>query len=101
MAGVSPTRGCTRLVLLFFVLLCFAGLQTATAIDLHPHQHAGPHQHCCGICHAGHLPALQAAAACPLAPPTALESRGAAPEAASLGDSLADFHLSRAPPALV
>ena len=101
MAGLYPTRRLCRVVLLLFVLVCFAGIETATAVDLHPHEHAGPHRHCCAVCHAGHLPALQTAAGCPVTPPTKLEWRGAAPDTLPGGDGLADFHPSRAPPALV
>jgi hypothetical protein len=89
------------MLLLLFVLACFAGLQTATAVDLHSHEHAGPHQHCCSVCHAGHLPALQTAGGCPLAPPTALEWRGCGADTLIAAYDLADFHPSRAPPSLV
>jgi hypothetical protein len=62
-----------RIALLVLLLGSFVGLQTASAISIHPHEHAGAHSHCCVACHAGHLPATQATSAIRIALPTCTE----------------------------
>jgi hypothetical protein len=60
-------RGCLAL----FLLVCFAGLQTASVA--HWDDDAGcSHDHCCPVCHAGHLPVLVVAIGVVLAPPAVL-----------------------------
>src|SRR5437868_3639544 len=64
-----------RIGLLFLLLGSFVGLQTASSVSIHPHEHAGPHSHCCVACHAGHLPATQAISGIRLVLPTCTEWR--------------------------
>jgi hypothetical protein len=94
MGRVSPVR--TALVLL--LLVCFAGLQTASAITAHSHDH-GNGRHCCVICHAGHVPTLGATVAPDPAPPSVTEWRSWREEVIVPGDPSPALNRSRAPPA--
>jgi hypothetical protein len=84
--------------MVLLLLACFAGLQTASAITVHSHDH-GDTGHCCVICHAGHLPALEGDVAPDAAPAAVAEWRVWREEAARAGDPAPVLNSSRAPPA--
>jgi hypothetical protein len=87
-----------RTALVLLLLACFAGLQTASAITVHSHDHANG-DHCCAVCHAAHLPALQAPIALNAAPITLSEWRCWREQAVRAGDRSPALDLSRGPPA--
>jgi len=93
---VSARRVRTALVLV--LLACFAGLQTAAAVTMHSHDHGGG-DHCCAICHVGHLPALEAPVTLDVAPASVAEWRCWREEAVLPGDQAPVLGCSRAPPA--
>ena len=95
------SRSKSRVLLTWLLLVAFVAIQSAAAMDIHDHQHAGSHTRCCAACHAGYLPALQTEGTVQVAPPSATEW-----QAASADVSLIDLHLfspdsSRAPPAII
>jgi hypothetical protein len=83
---------------ILFVLLCFAGLQTATVVVNHPHEHTGPHSHCCPICHASHVPAMQAVAGIAVSAPGAVQWHTGAQDVRVASANPIALHSSRAPP---
>ena len=95
MGLVSPTRK----LLVLLVLVCFAGLQTASAVTANLHDHGAGHSHCCVSCHAGHAPLLGAGVALNPAPPTVTEWRCWREEAVVAGAPAPALSRSRAPPA--
>jgi hypothetical protein len=50
-------RQIARVLLVLLVLVSFAGVQTASAMEIHPDHH-GADDRCCAGGHAGHFPAL-------------------------------------------
>ena len=87
-----------RTALVLLLLACFAGLQTAAAVTVHSHDH-GSGDHCCVICHVGHLPALEGAVAPDTAPAVITGWRSWCEEAVLPGDQSPILNFSRAPPA--
>jgi hypothetical protein len=87
-----------RTALVLILLACFGGLQTVSAVTVHSHNH-GNGDHCCAICHAGHLPAAQAPVALNAAPSVVTEWRSWHEEAVVPGDRSPILDFSRAPPA--
>jgi hypothetical protein len=92
-------RTALRSALILLLMVAFTALQSAVTIGDHPPGHEGSHPQTCPVCHASHLPILEAAAALSLVPPpqcewSALDEPGA---------SAAEFRLlstpSRGPPA--
>lgn len=101
MHWADPDRVAVRWVrpaLVLLLLACFAGVQTAAAITVHSHDH-GNGDHCCVICHAAHLPALEAAIAPDTTPATITEWRCWREEPVLPGDQSPVLNFSRAPPA--
>src|SRR5208337_3020852 len=86
-----------RAALIAILLLGFVGLQTASVV--HPHNDGGSHTHCCPVCHAGHLPMLQAIGAMPIAAPVLGEWRATPQDTLCFGENPSVFNSSRAPPA--
>ena len=64
-----------RAVLILLVLVSFAAVQTASAIEVHAHQHGGPNDHCCAGCHAGHFPVLHTVSTVQLSPQMELSGK--------------------------
>ena len=85
-------------VLVALVLISFVGLQTASVVVDHHHEHSGSDTHCCPVCHAGHLPVLQTAPEVHIAPLAIVEWHG--PQTPQLLQSacLPALNSSRAPP---
>ena len=86
-----------RPALVLLLLAWFAGIQTASAITVHSHEHDAGHG--CVICHVGHVPALEAAIAPDAAPAAIVEWRSWREEPALPGDQSRVLNFSRAPPA--
>ena len=89
----------SRWVVALLILCAVVGVQSAAAMDVHDHHHAGSHTRCCVACHAGYLPALHDGGHVQVAPPSATEWRPAARD-----ESVDDLRpnspdSSRAPPA--
>ncbi len=91
-------RVTTSRVLVLLLLVCFAGLQTASAVTVHSHDH-GTAWHSCVICHAGHMPALQSAVAPNATPAAITEWRLRHENTPAATDPLPSLNFSRAPPA--
>jgi hypothetical protein len=87
-----------RAVLVALLLICFGGLQTASAITVHSHHHEGG-GHSCAVCHAAHLPAAQALHAVELTAPVVTEWRHSREEALAPAGQSPVLNFSRAPPA--
>jgi hypothetical protein len=87
-----------RVILVYVLLIGFTGLQTAREIESHPHQHSGPHAHCCPACHAGHLPLVQALPIFEVSAPVAMAWRSWEEPKQLAGEYVAAFTPSRAPP---
>jgi len=92
-------RQLARILLVLLVLVSFAGVQTASAMEIHPDHHGGPDDHCCAGGHAGHFPALHTVTSIQLAA-LALAVWHTPAEASpyTSGDGRT-FNSSRAPPA--
>jgi len=91
-------RQSVRALLVLLILVSFASVQSASAIEIHPDHH-GADDHCCAGGHAGHFPALQAASTILF---TALAvSAWHTPVEANpyTSDDGRTFNFSRAPPA--
>src|SRR5436305_2566600 len=87
-----------RAVFIVCLLLCFTGLQSASVVLDHAHEHGNAHSSC-PICHATHVPALHAIATVQVPAPGSVSwrrSREDVPVASTLSPSL---NSSRAPPA--
>jgi len=91
-------RAFSRIALVALLLVCFAGLQTASVALDHSHDHGNPHN-CCPICHASHVPALQALGSIQIAAPGVVNWRDAREVAAVTIAHPVAQHSSRAPPA--
>lgn len=94
---VAP-RSPWRNAFVIFLLLCFAGLQTATTIVDHAHEHGGPHSHCCPICHAGHVPAMQPTATVRIVAPETIQWSPCAERILLAAGTDVFLNSSRAPP---
>jgi hypothetical protein len=88
-----------RFVPLFLLIVSFAGLQTAAALESHPQHHGGAEDHCCAICHVGQLIALATPAIFSLAPPEIAAWSLASTPAPAPATCHVEFCSSRAPPA--
>src|SRR4051794_34209559 len=91
----------TRITFLVLLLACFVGLQTASAVEIHPHQHGGLHSHCCVACHAGHFPATQAVLRILVSPAQCTGWHSQSEHRHMTGDGVGIFRCSRAPPTSV
>lgn len=94
----AETKSWARIALLLLLLASFIGIQTASAVTIHPHEHEGPHSHCCVACHAGHLPATQAAAPLGVILPSRTEWRAQAEDYRNPGQAQSVVRSCRAPP---
>jgi hypothetical protein len=92
-------RQLARVALVLLVLVSFAGVQTASVMEIHPDHHGGPDDHCCAGGHAGHFPALHTVTSLQLAS-LAMAAWHSPVEANpyTSGDGRT-FNSSRAPPA--
>jgi len=87
-----------RFIITVLLLVSFACVQTAIALDFHHHEDGGPHSHCCPACHAGHLPALQSEKIEFSAPLSTAWHKASDPQVLPHG-CFDVSHSSRAPPA--
>src|SRR6476661_7416371 len=88
-----------RALLVLLVLVSFAAVQTASAIEIHPDHHGGPNDHCCAACHAGHFPALHSVSSVQLAGLALTAWHTSVEVAPYTSDDGRTFNSSRAPPA--
>jgi len=96
----KPTRPRIRTALLvLLVLVSFAAVQTASALEIHPDHHGGPNDHCCAGCHAGHFPVLPSVSTLQLAGLAVTAWRASVEVAHYTSDDGRTFNSSRAPPA--
>ncbi len=92
-----PRAALLRGLLALFLLVCFAGLQTASVAHW-DNDDGCSHGHCCPVCHAGHLPVLQAALSPQVAPPAVLNCPRIQDHAGTATSHLAVLRPPRAPP---
>ncbi len=100
MHRACPDRASVRWLrpaLVLLLLAWFVGIQTASAITVHSHDHDAGHG--CVICHVAHLPALEAAIAPDATPAAIIEWRTWREEPVLPGDQALVLNFSRAPPA--
>ena len=84
------------------VLLIAYGTVSSQAAWLTPeHSHPGEPEHCCGICHAGHLQLVEAAAVIQVLEPARVEWLQSFEESQHEPDALVVSGQSRAPPSQV
>jgi len=88
-----------RALLVLLVLVSFAAVQTASALEIHPDHHGGPNDHCCAGCHAGHFPVLHSVSTIQLATLPVAAWRTAIEVDPYTSDDGRTFNSSRAPPA--
>jgi hypothetical protein len=87
--------------LLLMVLISY-GILSSQVVWLTPeHAHAGGPEHCCGICHAGHLPLVEPVAAIRILVPSRIDWFRSSEECPGQLDALVVLSHSRAPPSLV
>jgi hypothetical protein len=86
-------------LLVLLVLVNFAAVQTAGAMEVHPHHHGGPNDHCCAGCHGGHFPVLHTVSTIQLAALPVATWRVTIEVAPHTSDDGRTFNSSRAPPA--
>jgi hypothetical protein len=99
-SALKLSRPRIRTVLLvLLVLVSFAAVQTASAIEIHPDHHGGPNDHCCAGCHAGHFPVLPSVGTLQLAGLAVTAWRAGIEVAHYTSDDGRTFNSSRAPPA--
>jgi hypothetical protein len=91
-------RQFARALLVLLVLVSFAAVQTATAMEIHADHH-GPDDRCCAGGHAGHFPALHTVNTFQLAALALAVWHTPAEVCASISDDGRTFNSSRAPPA--
>jgi hypothetical protein len=92
-------RNLCRALLILLVLVNFAALQTASAMETHVHHHGGPNDHCCPGCHGGHFPVLQTASGTQVAALSVSGWRKTLEVVPSAFGNRNTFNSSRAPPA--
>jgi len=84
---------------LVVVLLIAYGTVSSQAAWLTPeHSHRGEAEHCCGICHAGHLQLVEPAAVIHVLAPARIEWLHPFEESQRQPDALVVLSQSRAPP---
>lgn len=94
MAGVR-----TYAAKLVLVLLIAYGTVSSQAAWLTPeHSHRGEPEHCCGICHAGHLQLVEPSAVIQVLEPARVEWLQSFEESQHQPDALVVLSQSRAPP---
>jgi len=91
-------RQAARALLVLLVLVSFAGVQTATAMEIHPDHHGGPDDRCCAGGHAGHFPVLPTVATIQLGTLALTAWHTAIEVAPYTSDDGRTFNSSRAPP---
>ena len=96
--GRRSSARLTRTALAVLLLLCFAGIQTASAITEQIHDHGPSHTDCCAICHAGHASVIQAALVFSLEAPLNGEWQTPVEGASEIPEIQARSQSSRAPP---
>jgi hypothetical protein len=84
--------------LLVVAFLC-AVVCAQTAALAFEHQHLQSSEHCCGLCHLGPLPFLQAAPVVQIAPVVAVGWFGGSSDSGQAPDTLIASTSCRAPPA--
>lgn len=82
-----------------FLLAGIATLQIAGILQAHEHGHGNAGTHSCAVCHANHLPAVEAAGGFSLNHPPVPAWRSWCDEASALQDYRPALQNSRAPPA--
>lgn len=86
---------------LVLVLLIACGTVSSQAAWLTPeHAHRGEPEHCCGICHAGHLQLVEPAAVLQVLVPARIEWLQSFEQSQHQPDALVVPSRSRAPPSL-
>ena len=87
---------------LVLVLLIAYGTVSSQAAWLTPeHSHRGEPEHCCGICHAGHLQLVEPAAVIQVLVSARIEWVQSLEESQHQPDTLVELSQSRAPPSQV
>ncbi len=92
-------RQLARVALVLLVLVSFAALQSASAMEIHPDHHGGPDDRCCAGGHAGHFPALHTVSTLQLATLELAVWHTLAEVSPYTSDDGRTFNSSRAPPA--
>ena len=91
-------RQIARVLLVLLVLLSFAAVQSASAMEIQPDHH-GADDRCCAGGHAGHFPALHTVTSIQLAALALAVWHTPAEVSPSISDDGRTFNSSRAPPA--
>jgi hypothetical protein len=86
-----------RRVLFLLLLLCATVCAQSPSLEIF-HSHAQAAHHCCGLCHSGPAPVLQAAPATLFAPDLPILWLAPAVETVAEHEALVPFCASRAPP---
>jgi hypothetical protein len=92
-------RQIARALLVLLVLVSFAAVQSASAMEIHPDHHGGPDDRCCAGGHAGHFPALHTVSTLQLATLALAVWNTPAEVSPYTSDDGRTFNSSRAPPA--
>jgi hypothetical protein len=96
---MAPVRGYVgKLVLV--LLIAYGTLSSQGAWVTHSHTHRGGPEHCCGVCHAGHLPLVEPAGSFSVLPPARTDWFQFPEERRRQQDALVVLRQSRAPPSL-
>jgi hypothetical protein len=94
-------QACRYLGKLALMLLIVCGTLSSQAAWAAPaHDHPGSPEHCCAMCHAGHLPLLEAVQVVQLLPPAHADWFYFSDTCQLERDGLSVHELSRAPPSL-
>ncbi len=93
---ISGRKSAWQVCIILLVLCATMSLQGAS---LTTHNHSQASDHCCGVCHAGHLVMLATVAIVPSGAPTNAEWFTPASSSAETLEPLIAAGLSRAPPA--
>ena len=100
MRGMAAAR--TYAAKLVLVLLIAYGTISSQAAWLTPeHSHRGEPEHCCGICHAGHLQLVEPAAVIQVLAPARIDWLQSFEESQHQPDALVVLSQSRAPPSQI
>ena len=84
------------------VLLIAYGMVASQAAWLTPaHSHRGEAEHCCGICHAGHIQLVEPAAVVQVLAPARIDWLQSPEESQQQPDALVVLRQSRAPPSQI
>jgi peptidoglycan/LPS O-acetylase OafA/YrhL len=87
-----------RALLVLLVLVSFAAVQSASAMEIHPDHHGGPDDRCCAGGHAGHFPALHTVSTIQIAALSVAAWHAPSEVAPYTLDDGRTFNSSRAPP---